>query len=123
LAPCQVRSGVEARCGTLEVFEDRAARAGRTIPIKVADAPVLMLSGELDAATPARYATAAARTLPNARQVLIRNAAHEYFDDCLRDLVADSSSAARPRRSTRAASRRCAARPSSRADRPRDCPL
>ena len=89
LAPCQVRSGVEARCGTLEVFEDRATRAGRTIPIKVADAPVLMLSGELDAATPAHYATTLARTLPNARQILIRNAAHEYFADCLRNLVAD----------------------------------
>jgi len=52
-------------------------------------APVLMLSGELDPATPARYATEAARTLPNARQVLIRSVAHDYFADCLRDLVAD----------------------------------
>ena len=51
--------------------------------------PVLLLSGELDAATPAHYATTLARGLPNARQVLIRNAAHEYFADCLRDLVAD----------------------------------
>jgi len=51
--------------------------------------PVLMLSGELDAATPAHYATEAARTLPNARQVLIRNVAHDYFDNCLRDLVAE----------------------------------
>ena len=51
--------------------------------------PVLMLSGELDAATPAHYAAAAARSLPNSRQVLIRNAAHWYFDDCLRDLVAE----------------------------------
>src|SRR2546425_859889 len=51
--------------------------------------PVLLLSGELDAATPAHYATTLARGLPNARQVLIRNAAHEYFADCPRDLVAD----------------------------------
>ena len=55
----------------------------------ISGAPVLMLSGELDAATPARYATEAARTLPNARQVLIRNVAHDYGDDCLRDLVAE----------------------------------
>jgi hypothetical protein len=48
-----------------------------------------MLSGALDPATPARYATEAARTLPNARQVLIRNLAHDYSDDCLRDLVAE----------------------------------
>jgi hypothetical protein len=47
-----------------------------------------MLSGELDAATPPQYATAAARTLPNARQVLIGNAAHDYSDDCSRDLTA-----------------------------------
>jgi pimeloyl-ACP methyl ester carboxylesterase len=52
-------------------------------------APVLMLSGELDAATPAHFAGAAARSLPNSRQILIRNAAHWYFEDCLRDLMAD----------------------------------
>jgi pimeloyl-ACP methyl ester carboxylesterase len=51
--------------------------------------PALLLSGELDAATPAHYATTLARGLPNARQVRIRNAAHEYFADCLRDLVAE----------------------------------
>jgi pimeloyl-ACP methyl ester carboxylesterase len=62
--------------------------AGYYAPV-VSDVPVLMLSGELDAATPAHYATEAARTLPNARQVLIRNVAHDYFADCLRDLVAD----------------------------------
>ena len=55
----------------------------------VFDVPVLMLSGELDAATPPHYATEAARTLPNARQVLIRNVAHDYVADGLRDLVAD----------------------------------
>jgi pimeloyl-ACP methyl ester carboxylesterase len=51
--------------------------------------PVLMLSGELDAATPAHFGSTAARSLPNSRQILIPNAAHVYFDDCLRDLVAD----------------------------------
>ena len=51
--------------------------------------PVLMLSGQLDAATPGHFAAAAARSLPNSRQILIRNAAHWYFDDCLRDLTAD----------------------------------
>jgi pimeloyl-ACP methyl ester carboxylesterase len=55
----------------------------------VSQAPVLMLSGEVDPATPARFATAAARTLPNSRQVLVPNGAHEYFADCLRDLVAE----------------------------------
>jgi pimeloyl-ACP methyl ester carboxylesterase len=55
----------------------------------VSPAPVLMLSGELDPATPAHYARIAARHLPNSRQVPIRNAAHVYFDECLRDVVAD----------------------------------
>jgi pimeloyl-ACP methyl ester carboxylesterase len=55
----------------------------------VSRAPVLMLSGQLDAATPAHWGGAAARSLPNSRQILIRNAAHWYFDDCLRDLAAD----------------------------------
>jgi hypothetical protein len=48
-----------------------------------------MLSGELDAATPAHFARDAARPLPNSRQIAIRNAAHDYGEDCLRDLVAD----------------------------------
>jgi len=52
------------------------------------DAPVLILSGELDAATPARYGAAAARSLPNSRQVLIRNASHAYWNDCTQVLVA-----------------------------------
>ena len=55
----------------------------------VSSVPVLMLSGELDAATPAHYATTLARGLPNARQILIRHAAHDYFSDCLRDVVAE----------------------------------
>jgi len=43
----------------------------------------------LDPATPARYATEAVRSLPNSRQVVIRDVAHDYFDNCLRDLVAE----------------------------------
>jgi pimeloyl-ACP methyl ester carboxylesterase len=36
LAPCQpANTAAEARCGTLEVWENRAARSGRRIPIKV----------------------------------------------------------------------------------------
>ena len=34
LVPCDVR-GAAARCGTLTVFENRGARAGRTIDLKV----------------------------------------------------------------------------------------
>jgi pimeloyl-ACP methyl ester carboxylesterase len=51
--------------------------------------PVLMLSGELDPATPHSDGRVAARSLPNSRQILIRHAAHAYFSDCLRELVAE----------------------------------
>jgi pimeloyl-ACP methyl ester carboxylesterase len=53
------------------------------------DVPVLMLSGELDAATPAHLGAVAARSLPNSRQVLIPNAAHGDSDDCMRNIVAE----------------------------------
>jgi pimeloyl-ACP methyl ester carboxylesterase len=52
-------------------------------------APVLMLSGELDAATPPHLAAAAARSLPNSRQVVIRNAAHAYWYGCMQSIVAE----------------------------------
>lgn len=53
------------------------------------DVPVLMVSGELDPATPASWATLAARSLRNGRQLLVRNMAHWYFGDCLRGVVAE----------------------------------
>lgn len=40
LAPCQIPNSAEpARCGTLEVWENREARSGRRIPIKVVVVP------------------------------------------------------------------------------------
>ena len=54
-----------------------------------ADVPVLMLSGELDPATPPQFAATAARSLPNSRQILIRNAAHAYWYPCMQRLVAE----------------------------------
>jgi hypothetical protein len=69
-----------------------------------------MLSGALDPATPADDATTAARSVPNSRQVFIRNAAHEYFHDCPRDLVADFIARVRHASWTRAASNGCAGR-------------
>ena len=53
------------------------------------DAPVLMLSGELDAATPPHFARTASRSLPNSRQIVMRNAAHAYWYDCMQTLVAE----------------------------------
>jgi pimeloyl-ACP methyl ester carboxylesterase len=53
------------------------------------DVPVLMLSGELDPAAPPQFAATAARSLPNSRQILMRNAAHAYWYPCMQRLVAE----------------------------------
>jgi pimeloyl-ACP methyl ester carboxylesterase len=53
------------------------------------DVPALILSGELDAATPPRFARMAARALRNSRHVIARNAAHADWHGCMRSLVAD----------------------------------
>jgi pimeloyl-ACP methyl ester carboxylesterase len=50
--------------------------------------PVLMLSGELDGATPAQLGTDASRSLSNSRQILLRNTAHGYASDCVKGMVA-----------------------------------
>jgi len=55
----------------------------------VSDVPVLMLSGELDAATPPDLARTAARSLPNSHQIVMRNVAHAFWYDCMQGLVAD----------------------------------
>jgi pimeloyl-ACP methyl ester carboxylesterase len=56
-------------------------------PVK-SDAPVLLVSGEVDPVTPSWIAAAAARHLPNSRQVLIRNGSH-YSYECAENLVAE----------------------------------
>src|SRR5262245_50707365 len=53
------------------------------------DVPALILSGDLDAATPPHFAAAVARSLPNSRHIVIRNAAHAYWQECPQRLVAD----------------------------------
>jgi pimeloyl-ACP methyl ester carboxylesterase len=49
LAPCRLDGGRDARCGTLTVFEDRAAGAGRTIDLAIA---VIPATGSEPAADP-----------------------------------------------------------------------
>ena len=77
-------------------------------PVRAAT-PVLMLSGDIDPATPAQFAAQALKSLPNGRQVILRNTPHEYGSPCARDLIAafiargsadelDTSCAARLRR-------------------------
>ena len=55
-------------------------------PVKSA-APVLMLSGDIDPVTPAEFAAAAGRYLPNSRQVILRNTPHSYSSACARSLT------------------------------------
>jgi pimeloyl-ACP methyl ester carboxylesterase len=57
------------------------------------DVPALILSGELDAATPPHFARAVARSLSNSRHIVIHNAAHAYWSECPQRLVADFLSA------------------------------
>ena len=55
-------------------------------PMKSA-APVLMLSGEIDPATPFEFAQAALTDLPNGRHVILRNTPHSYGSECTRELI------------------------------------
>lgn len=49
--------------------------------------PVLLLSGELDPATPPELAAAAARNLPNAVHLIEPGGGHASVDDCIRQVI------------------------------------
>jgi pimeloyl-ACP methyl ester carboxylesterase len=53
------------------------------------DAPVLMLSGEVDPASPHWLGAEIARYLPNSRQVTIPYGGHGYFSACLSGIIAE----------------------------------
>jgi pimeloyl-ACP methyl ester carboxylesterase len=57
-------------------------------PVK-SDVPVLMVSGEFDPATLPQFGRAAAESLPNSRQVVVPNIAHNYDSDCIRKITAE----------------------------------
>lgn len=57
-------------------------------PVK-SNVPVLLVNGEVDPVTPATVGAAAARTLPNSRQIVIRNGTHLTNSDCIDRLVAE----------------------------------
>ena len=52
-----------------------------------ATTPVLMLSGDIDPATPATFGAQALKTLPHGRQVILRNTPHSYTSPCARELI------------------------------------
>lgn len=56
-------------------------------PVK-SNVPVLMVSGDVDPVTPPAYGAAAARSLPNSRQIVIHNGTHLTASDCIDNLVA-----------------------------------
>jgi pimeloyl-ACP methyl ester carboxylesterase len=58
------------------------------LPVK-SDVHVLMLSGDLDPATPMEFGKAAMARLTNGRQVLLRNTPHSYTSACARGLVVE----------------------------------
>jgi pimeloyl-ACP methyl ester carboxylesterase len=59
-----------------------------TSPVK-SDAPVLMLSGEVDPASPHWLGEEVARHLPNSLQVTIPYGGHGYFSECISSITAE----------------------------------
>ncbi len=58
-----------------------ALPASFNTPVR-SNAPILMISGSADPASPAQYATAALPYLPNARRAMVRGAGHVAETDC-----------------------------------------
>jgi pimeloyl-ACP methyl ester carboxylesterase len=57
-------------------------------PVK-SDVPVLMVSGDVDPVTPPSFGAAAARTLPNSKQIVIHDGTHLTSSECIDHLVAE----------------------------------
>jgi pimeloyl-ACP methyl ester carboxylesterase len=58
------------------------------LPVK-AHVPVLLLSGDLDPATPLEFGKAVAHDLANSRQIVLRNTPHSYNSACARALAVE----------------------------------
>jgi pimeloyl-ACP methyl ester carboxylesterase len=72
-----------------DAFHPHRATADQRAPAR-SETPVLMISGAFDPITPAAFAAHAARTLPNATQVVLRSGSHfglYGFNDCTRGLL------------------------------------
>lgn len=67
----------------------RAAVPGGFMSAVKSDAPVLMLSGEADPASPHWFAAEAVRHLPNGLQATIPHEGHGYFSDCISGITAE----------------------------------
>jgi pimeloyl-ACP methyl ester carboxylesterase len=60
---------------------------GNFVQAVESDVPVLMLSGDIDPATPMEFGQAAARSLKNSLQIILRNTPHSYALACARELT------------------------------------
>ena len=72
LKPCEIRGAKDAKCGTLEVFENRASRKGRKIPLNIL---VLPATGQTREPDPLFYfvggpGSAATEDAPGIAQIL-----------------------------------------------------
>ncbi len=66
----------------------RAAVPSKFTNAVESDAPVLLLSGEVDPASPHWLGAEVARHLPNSRQVTIPYGGHGYFSECISSITA-----------------------------------
>jgi len=71
-----------------DIWPRSGAPASFATPVK-SEAPVLLISGEADPVTPPGLAEAAARHLPNSRQIVIPHTGHFFTFPCVDKLIAD----------------------------------
>jgi pimeloyl-ACP methyl ester carboxylesterase len=57
-------------------------------PVK-SEKPILILSGDVDPATPREVAEDALSSLPNGRQIVLRNMPHSYSSECARSMIVE----------------------------------
>ncbi len=79
---------VRAEQRACAIWNVRAANTSFQEPVR-SDAPILMISGSDDPATPPSYAQAALAYLPNARIVLVKGASHGTETDCTDRLMVE----------------------------------
>ncbi len=70
------------------IWPRAALEPGYDRPV-ASNAPILMLSGDSDPATPMSVGKEALKYLPHARQIILPNTPHSYTSECARGLMAD----------------------------------
>lgn len=84
---------LRAQLGACEKWTRASLPEGYRQPV-TSKKPVLIISGERDPVTPARWGDQAARHLPNSRHLVVADAAHSYFGlegtECIDALVVET---------------------------------